>query len=164
MSKIKRNLYNLTIKIIPRNPKIYNFFKHYIDRYNGENNDNMIPNGEIRFLRRNIGNRSVLFDIGANVGQWTKFVLNFNKRLTIHCFEPSKYTFKKLINNNFPPNVICNNIGLSSAKKEEFIYINKNGSGLNSLYQRKGLYEHNWKIPQQQKEKIQLDTLENYCR
>ncbi len=164
MSKIKINFYNLLIKIIPRNPKIYNFFKRYIDRYNGENNDNMITNGEMRFLQRNIGNRSVLFDIGANVCQWTKFVLNTNKRLNIHCFEPSKYTFKKLINNNFPPNVICNNIGLSSAKKEQFIHIFKKGSGLNSLYQRKGLDERYGKIPQQQKEKIQLDTLENYCR
>jgi FkbM family methyltransferase len=149
--------------MIPRDPKIYNFFKRYVDRYNGENNDNMITNGEMRFLQSNIGNDSVIFDIGANIGKWTKLVLNINKRLNIHCFEPSKYTFKKLINNNFPPNVICNNIGLSSAKKEEFIYIFKEGSGLNSLYQRKRLDEHNEKIPQHQKEKIQLDTLENYC-
>ena len=164
MSKIKKKIYNFLIKMIPQNPKIYNFFKRYIDGYNGENNDNMITNGEMRFLQRNIENRSVIFDIGANVGQWTKFVLNTNKFLNIHCFEPSKYTFKKLINNNFPSNVICNNIGLSSVKKEEFLHVSKKGSALNSLYNRRGLKEHNVKILQQQNEKIQLDTLENYCR
>jgi len=163
MSKIKKKFYNLLIKMIPHNPKIYNFFKRYIDRYNGENNDNMITNGEMRFLLGNIGNHSVIFDIGANVGQWTKVVLNTNKKLNIHCFEPSKYTFKKLINNNFPPNVICNNFGLSSDKKEELLHISKRGSGLNSLYNRKGLNDRDGIFPQQQDEKIQLDTLENYC-
>ena len=102
----------------------------------------------------------VIFDVGANIGQWTKIALSINKDLNIHCFEPSKFTFKKLIANYFPPNVIANNFGLSSTKGEKPLYIFNNSSGLNSLYKRCGLGENQ----KQEKVKIvQLDTLEHYC-
>lgn len=122
----------------------------------------MYTNGEMRVTQHNIRKCNVVFDIGANIGQWTKIALSINNNLNIHCFEPSKDTFEKLLGNNFPPNVICNNFGLSSAKKEQFLYIYKEGGGLNSLYKREGLYDRYERFPQK-KEKIQLDTLENYC-
>lgn len=59
--------------------------------------------------------------------------------------------------------MICNNSGLSFIKCEKDLYIFENGSGLNSLYQRHGL-ENGWNLkPQQKKEKVKLDTLQNYC-
>jgi len=144
MRLIRRILFNknLIVRIIPKNPLIYSFCKRYISKFNGENNDNICTNGERRFLQRNLENCDVVFDIGANIGQWTKLALNFNSKLNIHCFEPSKFTFDKLKSNNFSPNVICNNVGLSSSKEENFLYIFKEGGGLNSLYQRKGLKKH----------------------
>lgn len=166
MSLIRRILFNknLIVRIIPRNSIIFSFCKRYISRYNGENNDNIGTNGERRFLQRNLENCDVVFDIGANIGQWTKLALNVNRKLNIHCFEPSKFTYNELIRNNFPPNVICNNVGLSSRKEEKFLYIFKEGGGLNSLYQRKGLKEHIGRVIQQKKKEIHLDTLKNYCR
>ncbi|MFX1419562.1 MAG: FkbM family methyltransferase [Promethearchaeota archaeon] len=164
MSLIRRIVFhkNLIVRMIPRNPILYTLFKRYISKYNGENNINMYKNGEIRFLKCNIKNCKVVFDIGANIGQWTRIALNMNKDLNIHCFEPSKYTYTKLLSKNFPPNVNCINIGLSSTKKEQILYIFREGGGLNSLYQREGLYNRNKKLSSK-KEKVQLDTLDNYC-
>jgi len=47
-------------------------------------------------LKKNIKSNDVVFDVGANVGEWSKLVLKTNKDINIHCFEPSKATFKKL--------------------------------------------------------------------
>ncbi|MFX0138256.1 MAG: FkbM family methyltransferase [Candidatus Hodarchaeota archaeon] len=154
---------NKIFSLIPRNPKIYNFCKGYIDKYNGDNNDNIHTNGELRFMKRNLGKCNVIFDIGAHFGHWTKLALKINRNLNIHCFEPSSYSFKKLINNNFPNNVICNNFGLSSSKGEKTLYIFENGSGLNSLYLRYGLEKVLGRKIKQREEKIKVETLENYC-
>jgi len=123
----------------------------------------MLTNGEMRFLKKNLKEKAILFDVGANIGQWTRMALTFDKTLNIHCFEPSKYTYNELLKNNFPQNVICNNIGLSSEKKEEFLYTFKNGAVGGTMYRRKGLDYHYGRTSQEQKEKIKLETLENYC-
>jgi len=158
------NLFNRIVTLIPRKSFLYSFCKRYLDNYNGENNDNIFTNGELRFLRNNLGKCEVVFDVGANIGQWTKLALKINKKLKVHCFEPSMHSFEILKKNKFPTNVILNNFGLSSNKYRRFLYIFENGSGINSLYHRRGL-ELGWGLrTQQKKEEIQLDTLENYCR
>lgn len=149
------------IQLLPRNQKLFHFFRRYIDYYNGDNNSDMYTNGELNFLKQKLVHCNVVFDIGANIGQWTKLALTINKNLNIHCFEPSKFTFEKLINNKFPSNVICNNFGLSSIKAEKTLYIFEKGSGMNSVYQRQGLEIRLRK--KNKKENIQVDTLENYC-
>ncbi|NHI94804.1 MAG: FkbM family methyltransferase [Candidatus Lokiarchaeota archaeon] len=148
---------------IPRNNTLYNFFKFYIENFDGENNSNMVNNGELRLLKRILPKLKVIFDIGANIGDWTKIALTIKKDLNIYCFEPSKATFNSLIKNNFPVNVKCHNFGFSSRKSEEDLYIFEECSGLNSLYIRYGL-EDVWGLkPQVKKEKIMVDTLDNYC-
>jgi len=115
-------------------------------------------------MKRNLGKCRTVFDIGANIGEWTNLALKINQNIELHCFEPGSYTFKKLISNNLPENVICNNFGLSSSKCKKPLYTFENDSGANSLYQREGL-ENGWGIhPPIRKEMVNLDTLENYCR
>ena len=150
--------------ISPNKLTLYKFSKNFVDYYNGNNNNNIYSNGELRFMKKNIRQCKIVFDIGANTGQWTKLALNINSNLDIHCFEPSNYSFNKLIKNNFPPNVKCNNFGLSSTKCEKELYIFENGSELNSLYQRHGLKNGSNLKPQQKTEIVKLDKLENYCK
>ncbi len=52
----------------------------------------------------------------------------------VHCFEPAKETFKKLVSNNFPANVTLNNFGVSDEDSESELYYDREGSGLASLY------------------------------
>jgi FkbM family methyltransferase len=147
----------------PGDGDLYRICRRYVDRYNGENNDDMLTNGELRFMRQVLGNYHTVFDVGANVGEWTALALDINPNLNIHCFEPSKATYQQLIQKNFPPNVICNNTGLGSLQEHRTLYIFENGAGINSLYQRQGL-EDGWGLAQPDRtESVSLDTLDHYC-
>jgi len=80
----------------------------------------------------------VIFDVGANVGCYTLKVIPFLKgrvNAKIYCFEPSKYTFKILMDNlsNYK-NVKLFNFGFSDKKDSVILYSNKQGSGLASIY------------------------------
>jgi len=151
------------LKILPKNRHIYSFCKSYVDKYNGENNADIRTNGELRVMQRTLGKCQVVFDIGAHIGEWTKLGLAINHTLKIHCFEPSTRTFEALTANEFPPNVVCNNLGFSSVEGEQTLFVFEGASGLNSLYQRHGL-ENGWGLEtQRQQEQVKLDTLEHYC-
>jgi FkbM family methyltransferase len=104
-----------------------------------------------------------VFDVGANAGQWTALALSIKPTLNIHCFEPSRFTYEKLLQNKFPPNVICNNIGFGAAPQEATLWVFGDGSGTNSLYQRAGL-QHVGLQSQTREERVRLDTIDRYCR
>jgi FkbM family methyltransferase len=161
--KILKQYLRELFRALPKIRFLYILCQKYVDDYKGEHNSNMFTNGELRFLKRNIERFNTVFDVGARVGDWTKIALSFKKDLNIHCFEPSVFTYRKLISNNFPANVICNNFGLSSSKRKAKLFIFENGSGLNSLYRRYGLEDVNGLEPQKKEEIVELDTLDNYC-
>lgn len=114
-----------------------------------------------------------IFDAGANVGKYTTLCLRHmgggqtsqNKNtldFKIHCFEPSHYTFEKLLqthSNN--EKVILNNFGLSNAETKATLYSNADGSGLASLTKRR--LDH-FNIDFNKTEQIQLSTLDTYCK
>lgn len=144
-----------------------------------ENNNNYNPkkNGEYKFLlsllnifekkiKINQKREIVVFDIGANVGDYTSHLietiennllyLNYN----IHAFEPTKKSFIDLENDFFSnDNVVLNNFGLSNISEECLIYYDQEKSGLASLYKRK--LDH-YNIFLDQTETISLSTLEIY--
>lgn len=155
--------YRIVRNILGKNNELlYRFCKKYVNDFNGDNNFDMIRNGEINFLKRNLRNGDIVFDVGAHVGNWSKLALDINNEITLHCFEPSKYTFQKLVDNNFPSNVYRNKFGLGSKKESKTMYIFDDGSGTNSLYQRRGLEGYGL-ATQQEKEQVFIDTLDIYC-
>jgi FkbM family methyltransferase len=148
----------------PDDERLYRLCRHYVDRYNGENNDDIHTNGELRFMRQTLGNCHTVFDVGANVGEWAALALSLNPTVNLHCFEPSKPTYQRLAAKAFPSNVALNNFGLGSAREERTLHVFENGSGLNSIYKRQGL-EDGWGLATQQRtEAIWLDTIDHYCR
>jgi len=161
---IKSVFYRLAKKFIQKIPKIKPIYlgcKKYIDIFNGENNCDLHTNGELHFLKNNLKYCNIIFDVGANIGEWTKAVLFINSEIKVHCFEPSKNTFNRLLSNNFSPNVFCNNFGLGSKKEEKVLYNYHNNSTINSLYNRKILKNTLTYSPK--KEKVLINTLDNYC-
>lgn len=107
----------------------------------------------------------VIFDVGANVGCYTiKVILSLKKRqdTKIHCFEPSKHTFKTLRDNlcNYK-NVKLFNFGFSDKKESVTLYSNKKGSGLASIYNRR---LNHFDIDLKYKELIHLESLDNFCK
>lgn len=143
---------------------VYDFCRRHVDRVNGDNNSDMRTNGESRLLLGVLPRCRVVFDVGANVGDWTAIALGINRELEVHCFEPSPATFSRLSTRPFPGKVVLNNIGLGSARGAGELLVFGDGSGMNSLYRREGL-EAGWGVkPQERREKVTLDTIDGYCR
>ncbi len=104
----------------------------------------------------------VVFDIGANVGDWARHAIQINPQAVLHCFEPSLPTFTRLSASGLPDSVIRNNFGLSSGAGPADLLVFKDGAGINSLYRRTGLESYGLE-PQQATESVRLDTLDHYC-
>lgn len=148
------------VDALPANAWLYRFCKRYVDHYHGENNPDMHSNGELYWLRQVLPQCEIVFDVGANVGNWTALALSLNPDLQIHCFEPSAATFQRLQARAFGSGKISRNpFGLSASPGEMTLYLFGEASGTNSLYRREGL-----SIEQTHTEQIQLDTLDAYCQ
>ena len=141
---------------------VYQFCQNYVDEYNGENNDNIEINGELRLMKTYLSDSKVVFDVGTNVGNWARLALEINPSIHLHCFEPSAFTYQKLLENHFPQNVVCNHFGLSSKNQQAHLLIFDEGSGMNSLYKREGLEKSHGIAPQVKSEIIHLKTLDDY--
>lgn len=74
-------------------------------------------NGERWLIRTlaNAGRLSVCFDVGANQGDWSALVLEESPRSSVHAFEVSPPTYKKLADRlSSNPQVTLNPVGLSN--------------------------------------------------
>lgn len=161
MSNVFRKLGRIFVASLPASESLYAVCRLYVNRYNSENDGDMRANGELRFIQNALPKCATIFDIGANVGDWSKLALEINPKIDLHCFEPSAPTFAMLKRNNFPPTVICNNFGLGSGPGEMQLHLSDNGSGTNSLYQRQGVDEAIGS--QSRTETIRLESVDRYC-
>ncbi len=94
--------------------------------------------GERAFLRRYLGNvpSAVVLDIGANQGAYSRLVLDFAPKATIHAFEPHPVTFrtlKKISAPNFMAHQLA--IGERQGTIALFDYADEDGSAHASVYQ-----------------------------
>jgi FkbM family methyltransferase len=151
-------------RVWPENPHVHAACQRYVNRFRGENNDAIETNGELRFMRDRLASCHKVFDVGANVGDWARLALSVNPGTRLYCFEPSRFTFQKLVANEFPAGVSCHNVGLGSAAGDTTLFVFEEGSGMNSLYPRSGL-EDGWNIaPQSRTEAVRIETLDGFCR
>jgi FkbM family methyltransferase len=152
------------VDALPANSLLYRFCIRYVNHYNGENNDDMRSNGELRWLRKVLPQCSIVFDVGANIGEWTALALNINPHLQVHCFEPSATTFRRLqVRHQGQRGVTLNNFGLSAAPGEMTLWVFADCAGINSLYKRQGLEDGFALAEQQYGETVRLETLDAYC-
>lgn len=89
----------------------------------------------------------VIFDVGANIGDWTKIALGKFPAAKIHAFEISQSTFKSF-QENYGQNkkVLANNYGLSD-RCGEFQYKDYGRcSGANSMITDTEFHDHNSKF------------------
>lgn len=148
---------------VPRTNFLYRLCKLYIDNSLGDNNSDMEINGELRFLRCALApsnaksGECVIFDVGANRGQWCREVLAICPRAQIHCFEPATDTWQTLQQQGFPPNVVCNRLGVGAETGTMKLYIEGKNSELNSLYP-------NESHASTQSIEVPITTIDAYCR
>lgn len=164
LTNLRQRFWGKWFVTLPKNdPSIASRCQNYLNVLNGDNDWNQDTNGEVRVLQQLAPLCQTIFDVGANVGQWTQHVLTIQPDAQVHCFEPSLATFEALRQKTFGANVTLNNVGLSSAPATRPFYKFAEQSGMNSLYMRNGL-EEVWGIkPQALIETVQLTTLDAYC-
>jgi hypothetical protein len=93
----------------------------------GYMNTDPVRNGEYRFLaewanrhRMKTGRRPVVFDIGANEGDFTAQVLALFNDVEVHCFEPNPLTFARLkARFGNESRVVLNHCGLGAEAGQE---------------------------------------------
>lgn len=155
MSFIERKLRALSLRV-------FNLIEN-----NG--NANFDKNGEKVFIDnlmtsfKNGGGKKVVFDIGANIGEYSNMIKTKSSSLSldvqIHLFEPTKSCFETISKKFGDNNTILNNFGASNEDCEATIFYDKEQSGLASLYQR-NLVVYNLEL--NQSESIKLKRLDGY--
>lgn len=104
----------------------------------------------------------IVFDVGANHGQYTTELLEiFDKKTTVYCFEPSGYSFKKLeeLLGNVS-NVELIPYGLGSTSEHRRLFYDVEGSGWASVFERR---DTGFNHPLHESEEIRLTTLDQFC-
>lgn len=123
--------------------------------------------GEIPALeeikRKMGGHPSVLFDVGANEGDYTEALLSvFGARAArIYAFEPVRETFGRLSDRfSGNTNVMLQRLALGKKGEEKMMYAADNETGLTSMYKQD--VEHRG-IHLKQKEEVSVETLDDFC-
>lgn len=117
--------------------------------------------GEEHFIESHVSTirDGVIFDVGANVGNYAKKLRESNSSVEIFCFEPHPVNFQKLQKNTAQLNMKLFNVGVGSAagKLKLYDYADYDGSSHASLY--KGVIEeiHKGKSVEHEVNVIALD-------
>jgi FkbM family methyltransferase len=117
--------------------------------------------GEDKFLKRQIGrlHNPCIFDVGANVGEYTASALKVNPGAQVHCFEPSK-THNEILKTRLPAEgVVINQFGLSDVAETRSLHKDCDITGLASLIPRD---LHHLSIQLDKLESVQLEVGDNY--
>jgi FkbM family methyltransferase len=144
-------------RLLPRGELAFRVARKIINQHEGDNDIEIETNGELRVMRAVMPHARVVFDVGANVGDWTALAIEIAPGVQVHCFEPSAPTFRVLSGRTFPANVRQNNFGLGSVSEDRTLFVYADGSGANSLHLREGTDG-----AQEKQESVTLKTLDEY--
>lgn len=143
-----------------KNNRIVNLFKGlsqtFIDACENMNNDHR-SNGE-QWLQKKIAeiNPVIIFDVGANKGEWSIAMAKISPPSRIYAFEPVKEVYDQLISNTSNTTIKCNLIALSNKNGESSFFQNNKQSLFSSLYQR-----HNENLVEVKVQTVKGDTFCN---
>lgn len=109
---------------------------------------------------------SVIIDIGANIGEWTKQFLKFEKDVDIHLFEPAPYTYNSLLKNLAEQiksgRLFLNNFAIGQKEEIRAFHYYKNSPSWSTFYRRyKVEKEYNLQSPK--RVPVYTTTLDDYC-
>ena len=111
----------------------------------------------IRKIKKIFRNNICIFDIGANIGDWSKFLIREYQNISynLYMFEPSSYAFQQL-QRNIPslPYHQFFQIGFGDQRGEQILYADVPAQGSASLLLKCAKYT----------EKIYVDTIDQFCK
>ena len=118
-----------------RNPWVQRLDRRLLSAHEAIENRNyaFAENGESRVLSVVMRAQAVetIFDVGANVGEWSELAAAAAPRAKLHSFEPVPATYEHLRQRcGAHPNATLNNMGLSDAPGELTIYHSPDANAL----------------------------------
>jgi FkbM family methyltransferase len=114
--------------------------------------------GELHIIKKlkKVNGKNVVFDIGANVGDWSKFLVNEYESTpyTLYMFEPSRKTFE-LLTENITANEkhFFHNIGFGDKKDTLEIFYEYETQGSASILMKGASHS----------ETVEIETLDDFC-
>ena len=119
---------------------------------------------EKQIINKHLNNESIVFDVGSNVGAYTKFVSNTlkNKKIYFHSFEPNNELCTIQDKIKFPDHhsLLIKNRAISN-KAETFIFYERSISSHSSLIENPQIDGLSKTISEYEVETL---TLEKYCK
>jgi len=114
----KHWLYRHTIGLLPRSRFLYKISHIYLRHYFGFNYGLDSDDGEEWLATHALKGKPnpVVFDVGANVGDWTLAILALNPQVQVHAFEPATAAFEKMATRVAAPNVRLNRLGVGAER------------------------------------------------
>ncbi len=110
----------------------------------------------IKQLKKNMTN-GFIFDIGANIGDWSKFVIEEYKDINykLYMFEPSETAYKKMVQRISSSDDIKQfKLGFGDKSETIKIYFDNEAQGSAGAFIKNSKYSEN----------IEIDTIDNFCQ
>jgi len=135
---ILSNSYFITAQSYLRLQKIKIISDSPLNQNIGFDNSSIINNGELNIIQNMIQPGDIIFDVGANKGDWSNLVFKYHNDIQLYAFEPIAAVYENLKRNLQNYNALCFNIAVSdkSEIKSFYYYTNPSHSELSGLYSR----------------------------
>ena len=132
---------HLVLKLISFiHPSLLTLLRRVISQAEGRGFDSGLSN-EVELLSRLLDtfkiSDPVIFDVGANVGDWSLRISKKYPRAAVYAFEPSRSTYVELQKRTEKNTSInCFNLGFSDSKSSSTLHFDEQLSGMASLSRR----------------------------
>ena len=162
----KLKIFNFLLKILSfLFPQKFFYFTEYLSYIlQGKGYGAFSITEEINACKKLLGNKNVkiIFDVGANKGNYSKELIKTYKNANYYLFEPNLLNYEKLkLDFSELKNIKIINKALSDKNGFGFLYSDKSGSGLGSLFKRR---LNHFNINFNNKEKINLIRLDTFLQ
>lgn len=128
----------------------------------GYNNCDMTQNGEKEVMHL-INNDDVVFDVGANVGNWSLQALEGKGSLILHCFEPLPKQYEELKCNLKKYNANLSRLALSDVQGHCVFCYYPSHPSLSTIHRRDRKIEE-WLHLKPEFIDVETELLDNYCK
>lgn len=154
----KHQLYRNTIGLLPRSTFLYKVCHIYLRHYFGFNWGLGFDDGELWLVAQMLGSNPELtvFDVGANIGDWTLGVLGRYPGAHVHAFEPSPDIYMRMVARVSAMNVKLNPVGVG-AKHGSLEFFEYGTSAISSFHPRAD------SLPKKT-HKVDMVSIADYCQ
>ncbi|MBW4453807.1 MAG: FkbM family methyltransferase [Nostoc indistinguendum CM1-VF10] len=123
--------------------------------------------GETRIIESLIADKSIVFDVGSNLGNWSKTVLEKHEQVQIHLFEPVPDNYKEL-NNNLAEwleieNVHSNQVAVANHENTQTFYYYEDNPAWSTFYRRFDV-EKQYSLKPPIELSVVTTTIDKYCQ